>query len=56
MIGIAEEFPCPFGDSIRGDGLDMKIVFGEGDSLVLSIDGRGGGEDKLFDPKFFTDL
>ena len=38
MIRIAEKLPGPFGCSVRGDGLDIKILFREGNSLIFPID------------------
>jgi hypothetical protein len=49
MIRIAEKLSGPFGRSIRGDGLDIKILFREGNSLIFSINRGGRGKDEVLD-------
>jgi hypothetical protein len=54
MIRIAKKLSSPFGRSIRGDGLDIQVLFRKGNSLVLSINRGGGSKDEVFDSMGFT--
>jgi hypothetical protein len=54
MIRITEKLSSPFGRSVRGDGLDIKILFCEGNSLVFPINRRGRGKDEVLDSMGFT--
>jgi hypothetical protein len=54
MIRIAEEFTRPFGGSVRGDGLDIEVLFRERDPLVFSINRGGGSKNEVFDFIRFT--
>jgi len=54
MIRIAEKLSGPFGRSVRGDGLDIKILFREGNPLIFSIDRGRGRKDEVFDSMGFA--
>src|SRR3972149_2471852 len=51
MIRITEKFSSPFCGSIRGDGLDIKILFRKGNSQVFSINRGGRGKNEVFDSR-----
>ncbi len=46
MIRIAEKLSGPLGRSVRGDGLDIEILFRGGNSLIFSIN-CGGSRNKV---------
>jgi hypothetical protein len=54
MIRITEEFTGPFSGSVRGDGLDIEVLFLERDPLVFSINRGGGGKNEVFDSVGFA--
>ena len=51
-IGMCHQFICFFCGSIEGDGGIHLILRTEGVRVIFSIDGRGGGIDKVSDWMF----
>jgi hypothetical protein len=54
MIRIAEKLSGPFGRSVRGDGLDIKVFFRERNSLIFSVHRGRGRKDEVFDSMGFA--